>query len=81
VVDEYGGAVEGESEMSSVTPRHLASWRVFLSAWSLVDVLKMNFEDDLGGALGFFDARSDFYPDFGRVCIERVVEAFTAPDN
>jgi hypothetical protein len=44
----------------------------------MVDVLKMNFEDDLGRRLGFFDARSDFYPDFGRVCIERVVEPPTS---
>jgi hypothetical protein len=52
----------------------------FLSAWSLIDTLEMSFEADLEGALGFFVAKSDFYPDFDRLCRKRVIEAFPAPE-
>ena len=34
----------------------------FLSAWSLIEVLEMNFERDVDRALGVFVAKSDFYP-------------------
>ena len=52
----------------------------FLSAWSLIEALEMNFGADLDGALGFFVAKSDFYPDFGRLCRKRVIEAFPVPE-
>ena len=40
----------------------------------------MNFEADVDGALGFFVAKSDFYPDFDRLCRKRVTEAFPVPE-
>jgi IS30 family transposase len=32
--------------------------------------------DDVESALGFFKASSGFYPDFGQLCAQRVIEAF-----
>jgi hypothetical protein len=46
----------------------------------LIDTLEMSFEADLNGALGFFVAKSDFYPDFDRLCRKRVIEAFPVPE-
>ena len=48
----------------------------FLGAWSLVDVLEMNFENDLDAALDFFSATSEFYPDFDAACTDIVISAF-----
>jgi hypothetical protein len=78
VVDEYeGDTLTASTEMKSEKPLTLGEMAdFFLSAWSLIDVLEMNFETDLDGALGFFVAKSDFYPDFDRLCRKRVIEAF-----
>jgi hypothetical protein len=78
VVDEYDGdTLSGPSEMVSDKPLTLGEMTdFFLSAWSLIDVLEMNFEDDLDSALGFFSARSEFYADFHDICTERAIEAF-----
>jgi len=49
----------------------------FLGAWSLIEVLEMNdFQQDIDAALGFFVAKSDFYPQFHELCIELVMAAF-----
>jgi hypothetical protein len=78
VVDEYeGDTLTGPSEMTSdkaLTLGEMADF--FLRAWSLIDVLEMNFEGDVKSALGFFTAKSEFYPDFDRLCRQRVTEAF-----
>jgi hypothetical protein len=78
VVDEYeGDTLSGPSEMTSDRPLTLGDLTdFFLDAWSLVDVLKRNIEDDAGSALGFFTARSTFYPEFDSLCRQRVIEAF-----
>ena len=78
VVDEYeGDTLTGPSEMKSEKPLTLGEMAdFFLSAWSLTEVLEMNFETDVDRALGFFVAKSDFYPDFDRLCRKRVIEAF-----
>ena len=78
VVDEYDcDTLSGPDEMTSETPLALGEMGdFFLSAWSLVGVLEMNFDDDLESALGFFTARSSFYPDFDRLCRQRVTDAF-----
>ena len=78
VVDEYGGdTLEGPAEMESTQPLTLGELAdFFLTAWPLLDVLDMNFEGDLNASLGFFDAESDFYPQFDALCRERVVERF-----
>ena len=52
----------------------------FLSAWSLIEVLEMSFETNVHRALGFFVAKSDFYPDFDRLCRKLVIEAFPASE-
>jgi hypothetical protein len=82
VVDEYEGAtLTGPSEMKSERPLTLGEMvYFFLSAWSLIEVLEMNFERDVDRALGFFVAKSDFYPDFDRLCRQFVIEAFPAPE-
>jgi hypothetical protein len=78
VVDEYDGeTLSGPSEMTSRRPLTLGDLTdFFLDAWSLVDVLNNNFEGDMGSALGFFTARSEFYPEFDSLCRLRVTEAF-----
>jgi hypothetical protein len=80
VVDEYNGeTLSGQSEMVSDQPLTLGELTdFFLNAWSLVDVLEMNFENDLESALDFFFVESRFYPDLGRLCIQRVIESFPA---
>ncbi|MCZ2109525.1 MAG: hypothetical protein LC118_08150 [Dehalococcoidia bacterium] len=47
-----------------------------LSAWPLLDMLEMNFDNDVDGSLDFFTAESEFYPDFDRLCRQRVIEHF-----
>jgi hypothetical protein len=65
--------------MASDQPLTLGELTDFLvNAFSLVDVLKMNFEDDLESALGFFFVESRFYPDLERLCVQRVIESFPA---
>ncbi len=36
----------------------------------------MNFENDRAASLAFFSAESEFYPDFDRLCRQRVIEQF-----
>lgn len=78
VVDEYGGdTLSGPCEMTSKEPLTLGQVvDFFLTAWSLIDVLEMNFEDDLNSALGFFTGKSEFYPDFDALCREHVTAKF-----
>ena len=83
VVDEYeGDTLSDEREMDSNEPLTLGEMTdFFLSAWALIDVLEMNFDDDLDGSLGFFTASSDFYPEFDQLCRQRVVEHFSDRDQ
>jgi hypothetical protein len=81
VVDEYDGDFLSEpTEMASDQPLTLGELTKFLlNAFSLVDVLEMNFPDgDVESALDFFFVESRFYPDLGRFCIQRVIESFPA---
>lgn len=83
VVDEYNGdTLTGKAKRSSKQPLTLAEFAdFFLNAWPLMEVLKMNFEDDLDESLDFFSADSDFYPDFDKLCRQRVIDYFTnCPD-
>ncbi len=82
VVDEYGGdTLQGQAEATTTAPMSLVEFAdFFLSAWPLVEVLESNFEDDVDGALGFFSADSDFYPELDRLCRQRVREHFPRPD-
>ena len=84
VVDEYEGDTLSEpSEMTSNKPLTLGELTdFFLTGWPLVDVLAMNFDDDLESALGFFEAKSEFYRDLDRLCRQRVIEVFPVrPDE
>ena len=76
VVDEYGGETLGAvSECTSTRPLTFLEFTdFFLNAWNLLDCLEWNFEDDLDGALGFFSATSEFYPEFDDLCRLRAVE-------
>lgn len=81
VVDEYGGeTLQGTAEARTDRPMTLGEFAdFFLGAWPLIDVLEMNFEDDRAASLDFFTAESEFYPDFDRLCRQRVIERFPAP--
>jgi hypothetical protein len=74
VVDEYDGeTLSGPASAKTSEPMTLRAFAdFFLKAWSLIGVLRMNYPDDVDGALGFFRAESDFYPDFDRLCRQRV---------
>jgi hypothetical protein len=82
VVDEYGGdTLQGPSEATTTAPMTFGEFaEFFLTAWPLIEVLEMNYEDDVDGALGFFSADSDFYPELDRLCRQRVREHFPKPD-
>lgn len=83
VVDEYGGDTLDQNMESTKTSRQPLTLGelvdFFLSAWPLVDVLEMNFENDLEGALSFFSASSDFYPEFSAACTEQIIERYPDP--
>ena len=83
VVDEYGGdTLQGPSETTTSAPMTLGEFAdFFLAAWPLMEVLESNFEDDVDGALGFFFAESDFYPELDSLCRQRVYEHFPQDDT
>ena len=82
VVDEYGGdTMQGPSEAITSAPMTLGEFAAFfLTAWPLIEVLEMNYEDDVDGALEFFSVDSDFYPELDLLCQQRVREHFPKPD-
>jgi len=80
VVDEYeGDTLTDQTTCSSKLPLTLGELADFLlGAWDLIGVLDMNFEDNRYPAdevRSFFEASSQFYPDFGRL-IEQRMEAW-----
>ena len=78
VVDEYDGdTLQGTVEARTDKPMTLGEFAdFFLGAWSLFDVLEMNFEHDLESSLDFFTASSEFYPYLDSLCRQRVIEHF-----
>jgi hypothetical protein len=77
VVDEYeGDTLTGKSTRKSKAPLTLGELTdFFLGAWDLIEVLEMNFEGDghpPDSVRGFFEASSDFYPEFARLVVQRV---------
>jgi hypothetical protein len=78
VIDEYGGdTLRRPFEATTTAPMTLGEFTdFFLKVWPLLDVLEMNFEDDPEARLNFFSADSDFYPDFDRLCRQRVIARF-----
>ena len=79
VVDEYSGGTlrKSKARRKSDGPLSLGElYDFFTGAWSLHQVLEMNFQGDVEGMLGFFVAESDFYPDLDALCRQRVLEAF-----
>lgn len=83
VVDEYeGGTLTGDSERTSSAPLSLGELtHFFLGAWSLMDVLEMNYPGDLDSMLGFFWADSAFYPQFDDLLRHLVVEKFGSDEE
>lgn len=78
VVDEYNGdTLQGPTEARTTKPMSLVELvDFFINAWSLIDVLRMSFGDDLEESLDFFSASSDFYPELDNLIRHRVREAF-----
>lgn len=77
VVDEYGGeTLSGTPTRTSVRPLALGELEAFFNAaWSIYDVLEMNFGDDgyePERVLAFTSASSQFYPQFGRLYAARI---------
>lgn len=83
VVDEYEAeTLQGITEARTDQPMTLGEFAdFFLAAWPLIEVLEMNFETDLDASLGFFSAESEFYPDFDRLCRQRVIAHFPEPED
>jgi len=80
IVDEYEGQTLRKPR-TKTSPHPLSLGELtdfFLKGWPFLDVLEYNFDDDLEGALGFFTADSDFYPQFEDLCVERATERFRA---
>jgi hypothetical protein len=82
VVDEYGGeTLNSPATTESLQPLTLGELCDFLfTAWPFLDVLEMNFEDDLDGALGFFTADSNFYSGFSELCSALVIDHYADGD-
>lgn len=79
-VDEYEGETLGDkNKCCSKLPLTLGKLAdFFLDAWDLLGVLEGNFGDEgypPDEVRAFFEASSEFYPDFGRL-IEQRVEAW-----
>ena len=78
IIDEYDGAtLRDENEMVSEQPLTFGGMTTFfLGASSPVDILEMNFENNLAAALDFYSVTSEFYPDFDAACTDIVIGAF-----
>ncbi len=80
VVDEYNGdTLSGENTRTSEQPLTLRELEAFLNgAWSIFDVLDMNFGGsggDVNAMLAFVSrVESQFYPTIGMLYHERIVE-------
>lgn len=77
VVDEYDGdtlsSLRRRKFQRPLSLQELANF--FLRRWNLLDVLRMNFEDEgypSDEVFGFFQACSEFYPEFGDLLRHRV---------
>ena len=82
VVDEYGGeTLSGRNTRTSTQPLTLGQLEKFFNgAWSIFDVLEMNFEDhDVARMLSFIvSIESPFYPEIGTLYGERIKAWATA---
>ena len=76
VVDEYeGDTLQQPSTRTSNKPLTMGAMiQFFTTAWSLMDCLECNFDDDVEGMLSFLTAESEFYPCFDQILRERVHE-------
>ena len=77
VVDEYrGDTLSKPSNRSSTLPLNLGQLEAFFTgAWSIYEILEMNFADDgydLDEMLAFVSFDSQFYPQFGQLYRERI---------
>lgn len=69
--------MSGPSETDSSLPLTLGELESFFTgAWPPMEVLEMNFDEDVEGMLGFFRAYSRFYPKLDALLRQRVLEAF-----
>jgi len=82
VVDEYGDdTLSGRTVRTSARPLTLGELEEFFDgAWSIFEILEMNFGDDCydpDGIRNFASASSEFYPQIGSLYAQRI-EAWTA---
>jgi hypothetical protein len=82
VVDEYeGDTLSGRTERTSTKPLTLGELEQFFNcAWSIFDILEMNFGDDgydPDDIRSFSSVTSQFYPQIGALYRQRI-EAWTA---
>lgn len=82
VVDEYGGeTLQGTPTAQTKQPMTQGELvEFFMQAWPLVEVLEINFENDLDGAMRFFGVSSEFYPGLGGLICSWMLERFPVPD-
>lgn len=83
VADEYeGDTLQEPSTRTSIKPLTMGAMiDFFITAWSLMDCLEGNFDDDVEEMLGFFTAESEFYPCFDQTLREMVLSRFPNRDN
>jgi hypothetical protein len=83
VVDEYGGdTLTAHTARTSLQPLTLVALsRFFLGAWPFLDVLEMNYPNDLDRMLCFFSGSSEFYAKFDEMLRHRVCEAHPRPET
>jgi len=81
IADEYeGDTLQEPSRRTSTKPLTMGVMiDFFISAWNLMDCLEFNFDEDVEGMLGFFNAESEFYPCFDQILRERVLKRFINP--
>ena len=81
VVDEYNGeTLSGRATRTSVRPLTLGELEELNGAWSILEILEMNFGDDgyePDGIRNFASASSAFYPQIGGLYAQRI-HAWTA---
>ena len=79
VVDEYeGDTLTGITERTSERPLTLGElYQFYVGVWPFMEVLAMNYQNDLDGMLGFFSGDSAFYPQLDALPRQRVRAEFT----
>lgn len=80
VVDEYDGdTLDQNLPHTKISDQPLTLGELvdfFLSAWPFLNILEINFENDLNGALDFFYVESEYYTELSIACTRKVIERY-----